>query len=33
MVADIMKSLTIYEIDINKDKKLVPKVVCRDPRG
>ena len=33
MVADIMKSLTIYEVEFTDEQKVIPKLVCRDPRG
>lgn len=34
LVADIMKSLTIYDLEFDEAKmKIVPKMQCRDPRG
>ena len=37
MVADIMKSLSIYDIEVkrgpNHKIEITPKLLCRDPRG
>lgn len=32
LVADIMKSLTLYQVE-TKGSNIVPKMLCRDPRG
>ena len=36
MVLDIMKSLSLYDFEIKREPnktEIVPKLVCRDPRG